>query len=208
MAFDMVELATRANCATVEDLIRARKVLRRLQEFQSYILFPCINDSWFLYVFTDASLANLPDGVSSSLGVVIFITDGVKSCPLSWHANKIKRVVRSTLAAETLALLEGLEEALYLRSVLGEFNVGKLIPIIGYVDNKSLVEALYSTKLVNDKRLRIDLGAIKEMLNKEVEQIKWLPGSSQLANCLTKRGASGERLLTVFRTGQLGDIEI
>ena len=208
MAFDMVELAVRANCATVEDLIKARKVLRRLQEFGSYILFPCISSPWSLYVFTDASLANLSDGVSSSLGIVIFVTDGNRSSPLAWHANKIKRVVRSTLAAESLALLEGLEEALYLRSVLMEIHISTTIPIVGFVDNKSLVEAIYSTKLVNDKRLRIDIGAIKEMLKSDIEQVKWLPGSSQLANCLTKRGASGEQLLTVFRTGRLGNIEL
>ena len=122
MAFEMVELAVRANSATIEDVIRARKVLRRLQEFESCILFPCISNPWSLYVFTDASLANLCDGVSSSLGIIIFVTDGKRSSPLAWHANKIKRVVRSTLAAENVALLVGLEEALYLRSVLREIN--------------------------------------------------------------------------------------
>ena len=89
-----------------------------------------------------------------------------------------------------------------------KIDTSKIVPIVGYVDNKSLVEAIYSTKLVSDKRLRIDLGAIKEMLKRDVNQVKWLPGSSQLANCLTKRGASGEQLLTVFRTGRLGNIEI
>ena len=207
-AFEMVELATKANSATVEDLIKARKVLRRLQEFESYIMFPCIDNPWLIYVFTDASLANLPDGVSSSLGIVIFITDGNRACPLSWHANKIKRVVRSTLAAETLALLEGLEEAMYLKTMIKKIDTSQVIPIVGYVDNKSLVESIYSTKLASDKRLRIDIGAIKQMLRSDIEQVKWLPGSSQLANCLTKRGASGEQLLTVFRTGELGSVEV
>ena len=73
MAFELVELATRAGHATVDDLVRARKVLRRLQESESYILFPSIGFPWSMYVFTDASLGNLPDGISSSMGIVIFV---------------------------------------------------------------------------------------------------------------------------------------
>ena len=40
--------------------------------------------------------------------------------PISWRANKIKRVVHSTLAAESLALAEGLEEAVFLKALLSE----------------------------------------------------------------------------------------
>ena len=71
-----------------------------------------------------------------------------KCCPLSWHANKIKRVVRSIIAAEALSLQEGLECGFYYRK-MSENMLGistKSIPIIAYVDNKSVIEAVYSTK--------------------------------------------------------------
>ena len=93
-------------------------------------------------------------------------------------------------------------------SMLGDFNVGGRVSIVGFVDNKSLVEAIYSTKLVSDKSLRIDIGAIKQMLKSNIEQVKWVPGDSQLANCLTKKGASGEQLLSVFRSGCSGNVQI
>ena len=51
----------------------------------------------------------------------MFIVDGKRnSCPIDWQGNKIKRVVRSTLAAETLSLQEGSEAAFYLRSIMKE----------------------------------------------------------------------------------------
>ena len=92
-----------------------------------------------------------------------------KCCPLFWHANKIKRVVRSTIAAEALSLQEGLEcgscYRKFIEDILGISN--KTIPIIAYVDNKSVIEAVYSTKLVDDKRLRIDIAAISESLSRD-----------------------------------------
>ena len=89
-----------------------------------------------------------------------------KCCPLSGHANKIKRVVRSTIAAEALSLQEGLECGFYYRKMIEDMLdiTTKTIPIIAYVDNKSVIEVVYSTKLVDDKRLRVDIAAISESL--------------------------------------------
>ena len=134
--------------------------------------------------------------------LVLVVGSGGMTCGISWRANKIKRVVHSTLAAEALALQEGLEEAIYIQKLFSEL-LGRKLPITAYVDSKSLVEAVYSTKQVNDRRLRIDIGSIKESLKEEVESIKWIPGSEQLANCLTKRGASGGSFLSIIQSGEM-----
>ena len=42
----------------------------------------------------------------------------------------------------------------------------KTIPIIAYVDSKSVIEAVHSTKLVDDTRLRVDIAAISESLTR------------------------------------------
>ena len=45
------------------------------------------------------------------------------------------------------------------------------------VDNKSVVDAVYSTKAVEDKQLKIYVGCIKEMLkNSEIDKVVWVPG--------------------------------
>jgi hypothetical protein len=204
--FDLIELSTKFRCALIEDWLRARKVIRRLQEDHCGVFFPDIGqlDKVRLCVFTDAAYGNLCDGVSSTAGYVVFAIGTDKACPISWKSNKIKRVVRSSLAAEVLACLEGLEDSLYLRAVLRDLLPGIKVPIIAYVDSKSLKDNLMSTKLVDNRQLRIDMSAIKQLIeNNDVNSLRWCSGLSQLADCLTKRGASGELLRTIFQTGKL-----
>ena len=85
-------------------------------------------------------------------------------CPIASNANKIKRVVRSTLAAEMLSLEEGLEASVYYRQMLEDILgiKSKSIQIEAYVDNKSIIEAILSTKMIEGKRLRVDVAAIQE----------------------------------------------
>ena len=163
-AFDVIELSTRFNCATSLDLSRVKKVLLKLREHESVIKFNRMNSDRSILIFTDAAHTNLSDGISSTSGLAVFIADkSGNMSPLSWRSNKIRRVVRSALAAETLALQESIEAALYVRHMMCEILGihAKMIPIHSYIDSRSLLEALRSTKLVDDRRLRIDIGAIK-----------------------------------------------
>ena len=208
LAFDMIDLSTKLKQGTVSDLLRAVKCIERLKSGTSRLRFTDLGpfENWQIMTFTDAALGNL-DGSGSVGARVCFLTNSRGDiCPLSWSANKIKRVVRSTLSAEMLSLQEGIEEAIYLRGLIVEMINGdvKSLPIVMYVDNKSVTQALCSTKMVDDKRLRLDIAAIKESLEKnEVSSVRWLPGESQLANCLTKRGASGYELMKVLMDGRL-----
>lgn len=121
-----------------------------------------------------------------------------KCCPISWQANKIKRVVWSTIAAKALSLQEGLETALYFQKIIEDI-CGEHIPITAFIDNKSVTEAIKSTKLVEDKRLQIDIASA--MIQKNCVEVKWCPGKVQLANSMTKRGASGIEFLNVLQKG-------
>ena len=200
-AFDVVELSTKLRSPMLSDLKQAVKVFHRVKEHKSNVLFPPLGKNIALEVFTDASHANLPDGISSTMGLVIFLSGDNHVAPISWRANKIRRVVTSTLAAEAMALQEGIDEAIYLQRMLAEMSL--IVPIHVYVDNRGLVDALHSTKLVQDRRLRIVIGALKQTLEREVNAVKWCPGEHQLADCLTKRGANGSQLLGVFQNGLL-----
>ena len=80
---------------------------------------------------------------------------------------------------------------------------GDSIPIKAFVDNQSVEDALYSTKSVDDKRLRIDIGSIKQMLTTtEVAKILWIPGDKMIANGLTKRDAQTYDLLRTVQEGR------
>ena len=102
-------------------------------------------------------------------------------------------MVQSSLSAEALAMLDSLDDAIYLNSLLSELlynnNEANKFPVIVHTDKKSIHKSVHSTKQVKEKRLRTVIGKIQEMLEKnDVKEIKWIPGEMQLANCLTKRG--------------------
>ena len=209
IAFEMIKMSTKLKQGKVEDLTRAIKKISRLKDIQSFMTFPRLTslEDLKIVVFTDASLGNINDRAGSTGAFIVWLMDNTgQCCPIAWNAHKIKRVVRSTLAAETLSLEEGLEAGFYYREMLENiFGLDpRTIKIEAYVDNKSVIEAILSTRLVDDKRLRVDIAAIKELIQlHDVNRIQWVPGHLQLANPMTKQGASGFNLLKVLQSGRM-----
>lgn len=60
-----------------------------------------------LKLFTDASFNNLSNGGSQTDQIILLNNSRNNCCPVYWNPSKIKRVVGSTLAAETLVLSDG-----------------------------------------------------------------------------------------------------
>jgi hypothetical protein len=205
LAFHLIELSTKFQNATVEDYAQVKKVLIKANASKSNIYFPALGESkhWCIVASADASHANLNGGTDSSMGYLVFVVDDkYRSCPISWKSGRISRVVRSTIAAECLGLVEALEDAMYIQHILHEIT-GLKHPIIGFTDHKGLCEALRSTKLIDDKRLRIDVASLKEVLKHgKVHEIRLCPTTEQLADCLTKRTANNQSLLAVLQSGR------
>ena len=106
--------------------------------------------------------------------------------------------MKSTLAAETLALLDGAEASILIAAMLTEIlNLQRNRPIVRcFVDNRSLVDAVYSTKVIEDKLLRINMAVLRDLLlRRELHDVSWVPTSCQLADALTKKGADAEPLI-------------
>ena len=59
------------------------------------------------------------------------------------------------------------------------------------------------TKLIGDSRLRVDIARLREMISLKEIKMKWVPGSLQLADALTKKGASTDLLRSVVTSGVL-----
>jgi hypothetical protein len=206
--FDMIELSTKFQCANVSHLMDAIKTLSHIKSGTCKVRMPKLYNSGNLrlVVYTDASFANL-SGHGSCAGFAVFLVDsGGNSCVIAWHSGKVKRIVKSTLSAECLSLTDGLDMTIYLREIL-KFCIGKKLAIHAVIDNLSLLEAIKSTKQVAEKRLCIDIASIKEAIATETVTVHWVKGEHQLADCLTKRGASGDNLLKCVQTGRLPDIQ-
>ena len=105
-----------------------------------------------------------------------------------------------------MSVSEAVDGAVYANTMFSEINYGgaKRLPIEIVTDNKSLCDALHSDKSVTDKRLRIEIGSLKEMLQtKDIVKVHWVETKYQLADALTKMGASTKLLLQVLHSGRL-----
>ena len=200
ISYDVCLLSTVFGEAKMQDLLHANKVVKRIKETPVVLRFNRLQsiESSTIECYSDASYANLRGGGSQG-GFIIFIRDQLgQQCSLVWQSKRVRRVVKSTLSAETLALLDGAETAVYLSHLIGEiFSLkdGKL-PVNCYTDSKSLVDALHSTKSVEDKSLRISIAVLMDMMNSgEVTSVQWVESGEQLADCFTKAGASSVKLI-------------
>lgn len=70
-------------------------------------------------------------------------------------------------------------------------------------DSKSLIENMQSTKVIQDPRLRVDVARLKQMVKLGEIDVTWVPSELQLADSLTKKGASADQLVKVLVKGAL-----
>ena len=197
IAYDTCELSIAYKNATVTDLVKLNKLVERVKKERLRLFFPKLLPIGSCHVecYTDASFAKLPDGGSQGALIVFLKDEDGNRCPIYWRSRKLRRIVKSTFAAETMALLEGAETAVYLACIIKEITGCEELPITCLVDNKSLVDALHSSNKIEDTRLRVDIAVLEDMISrKEICQVKWVDTTHQLADGLTKRGVSTERL--------------
>ena len=207
--FDCCILMSSINKATVNNLMSANKLLLKTKMENVILKFSPIKDisKLRLIAYCDASLANLNDGNSQG-AYIIFLSDepGELAIPISWQSRKLKRIVKSTFGAETLSLIETADACIWIESIISEVlykNCGNKLKITIYTDCKNLFESAYSTKPVLDKRLRVDIAAIRQMIDRnKIHEIKWIDKCKQLADCMTKKGAPSANLLRVLSFGR------
>ena len=93
---------------------------------------------WVVEAFADAGYRSLPDGISSCGGQVVIVRDRKtnNACVVSWRGRKLRRIVTSSTAAETLALNDVISEIVYLQATLEEILGSGVtdIPINIYTD--------------------------------------------------------------------------
>ena len=198
LAYSVSKLQSHVQNACYEDIKLANTLINIAQRTKQVGLTYPIGMFDFETVdivgFQDASFANDSEmnaagqksGFRSQSGRVLCLADpsfretgdGVLAL-LEWHSTTIKRVCRSTLQAESMSLLSGMEEGEHLRAVLhGLYNRRDFGDrkwqlesmdnrnLLLYTDCKSLAETVNQSGLhtVADKRLAIDLTSIRQQI--------------------------------------------
>ena len=209
LSFEMIHLSTHFKGGKIEDLAAAKKALVNLQRNAAFVTISNVEpiedcEIWF---FSDAAFRNLNDGVDSAGGFVILVvnTRNGMCAPVDWKANKIKRKVASTLAAETISLGTALDAAVGIRDMITEVTGRKIVlQIKAIVDNKSCRDAVYSTTSVTERKLRAEIAVIKELQEEKIiSEVKWIRGQHMLADIMTKRGVNSLPLMSVMQQGKI-----
>ena len=185
----------------------ANKVIRKTRNQNVILNYPRNFDifSCCVVTFCDASFCNLPNGGSQG-GYVSFIVDknGVFS-PVTWQSRKIRRVVKSTIGAECLAAVEAAEVTIFIATVIRDvLKLSSNIDSFLFCDNRNLVNAVHSSTNLEDKRLVLDVSILRDLVEqRELTEFLWIATDLQLADVLTKQGASSKLLLNVLNNDSL-----
>lgn len=169
-----------------------------------------------LFIFADASFANNRD-LSSQIGFLIVLAeeeagpqdslgttahqprDSSQSFALTgnilhWTSMKCKRVTRSVLASEIYGLVAGYDAGFVIASVLTTINSRLRLPpppVVVCTDSYSLYECLVKMGSTTEKRLMIDLLALRQSYERrEIDEVRWIDGRDNPADALTKSAAN------------------
>jgi hypothetical protein len=160
-----------------------------------------------LFVFVDGSFANNKD-FSSQIGYEIILANEItgdeefeiKGNLIHYSSTKSKRVTRSVLASEIYGMVGGVDMAISINTTI-KMIMDQLgftsIPIIVCTDSYSLYECLVKLGTTNEKRLMIDIMAIRQSYERrELQEIRWINGQDNPADAMTK--SSPNRALEKF----------
>ena len=153
-----------------------------------------------LGTFVGLAEASLADGATSRIHI------------LEWQSASIKRVVRSTLPAEGYGLTEGAEALDWIRNVIADMTFPSMkltqlqdaarIPALWLSDSKSLVDVvLKDCGQPSDKRLRIVVANLKQMLQEHGTSLQWIDTLVMLADPFTKLDCDCELLRRAMSVG-------
>ncbi|CAE8684988.1 unnamed protein product, partial [Polarella glacialis] len=191
--------------ATVADLLQLNSLIKQAQQHSAAKLTFRRN----LFGFSEDSAFANAQGLKSQYGVVVVVTTDPRSyiagqysvgMMWTWASATIKRVVRSTLAAEAYAISEAAEFGHLLRQLLQQVHHPELTlkqleaaaptgALLVVTDSQNLATNVpKDTSAVTDKRLRIVITMLRETFldPQQRTQLLWKPTGLMLADGLTK----------------------
>ena len=148
--------------------------------------------------------------MSSQIGYIIVLgnkitassdTFKIRGNIIHWSSTKCKRITRSVLALEIYAMAHGVDIAIAIggtiNMIIERLSIPR-VPIVVCIDSFSLYECLVKLGTTKEKRLMIDIMALRQAYEQgELKDIRWIDGRDKPADSMTKSGpnAALERLI-------------
>ena len=129
-------------------------------------------ENYKIVAYNDSSFGNLADGRSQGGFVIYLVNECGQASPIMWQSRKLQRIVKSAMAAETLIQMDCAEACYWIGSLMNEIihadHTKQAIPVIQCnTDSHHLYDAVHSIRAIQDKRLRVDMAILREMLEKQ-----------------------------------------
>ncbi|CAK0875279.1 unnamed protein product, partial [Prorocentrum cordatum] len=193
----------------------ANRIGRLTEEFSSVVLkikhIP-FHEMAFA-VFNDAAWANARDGASQA-GYIVFATQRklLKGEPAiisiqSWKSHKLKRKCahqewRKGELIRTM-LLEIMDSEF---DLMRPYMPASKFPVISVTDSRGGYDHVTNPKagLAEDKRAAIDVAIVRATMQRPEVHLRWIEGTSQLTDPLTKRMGESALLRQALHDGEYG----
>ena len=108
-------------------------------------------ESLQLLLYSDTSLNNLPYGGSQGRYIEFLCDKFSNSAPIAWNSTRLKRVTRSTLAAEALALTDGCDTIFFIANLKTDILQIQTILVTALTKNQLLHDTIKTSKLPLDR---------------------------------------------------------
>ena len=209
LCYDTKTLSRLYGRATKKDFQKMVKLFTKVKSDTTKMVYKNMGNikDWVVVVYSDASLKKMPDTVSSCGARVIVLVNKKTdvAAVLMWKSKQLKRVVHSSMAAEAMSLEEAMSEIFQLRCVLRQMY-GKQaddIPAVAIIDCQDLYDSIHNLRPVEDKRLMGTIVEIKQaiVMDNTIQELRLVAKQVQVADGLTKPGASCQELLNILQTG-------
>ena len=103
----------------------------------------------------------LPSGASQGVQIV-FLCGNNRTVPITWKSKKLERVTKSPMASEAMALVKSADAGHFVALIRKEIFGLKTAPrVFCKTGNKCLKEHLKNSKVIQDLRLREDIGRLR-----------------------------------------------
>ena len=114
----------------------------------------------------------------------------IKGNLIHYSSTKSKRVTRSVLASEIYGMVGGVDMAIAINTTIRMIS-GQLgfppTPIVVCTDSYSLYECLVKLGTTKEKRLMIDIIALRQSYERrEITEIRWIDGKDNPTDAMTK----------------------
>ena len=206
LAFDTCMMSNTGKSPTVNKIVEANKAVRKLKNNSNV----CVNipdigamKDVDIVTYGDGSHGSLADG-SSQGAVIVFARGKGKVAPIMWQSKKLKRITKSALATEIMAVGEAADAGILVANMLKEIHRLKELPkVVVKTDSKSLIDNLKTTNTVEDMSMRVNVARLRQMVEMNEVAMEWVPTEMQLADVMTKKTASATLLRKVLENCEL-----